>query len=87
MRQLALTSLLLLAACSSTEAEPLPSGQEYVFSHWDWCPDVPTAQCPYVRMGNDLYVLEPGGRIGNGPSVDIWTRRGVVVDAISLGDE
>ena len=87
MKRLALTSLLLLTACNSIEAEPFPSGEEYVFSHWDWCPDEPRAQCPYIRMNNDLYVLEPGGRISNGPSVDVWTRRGAVVEAIDLREE
>ena len=86
-RQLALASLLVLAACGSIEGPPLAGSDDYVFSHWDWCPDEPTAQCPYIRMNNDLYVLEPGGRISNGPSVDIWTRRGVVVEALNLEGE
>lgn len=86
-RLIAPAVLLTLAVCSGPSGPPLAGDDEYVFSHWDWCPDEPRAQCPYIRMNNDLYVLEPGGRISNGPSVDVWTRRGVVVEALNLEDE
>ena len=84
---LALAALLLLAGCTSPTATPLAGDQPYTLDSWDWCSEHPQLQCMRVRVGNDLFELQPGGRISNGPSVDIWTRRGVLVDALSLGDE
>lgn len=39
------------------------------------------AQCPMIRQGRSLFMLEPGQSIGDG--ADVWDVRGVTVDAFS----
>ena len=60
----------LLATGCTPSPKPEAKPQPEVTDLWYWCPNYPTLQCPAIRLGNEMYVLHHGQRMGDG--VDVW---------------
>ena len=88
MTRAAILALLVLAGCTT---DTIPVDRETVAAHeltdipWPWCTADQLLKCPYIRQGDELLMLGPGERIGDGTSFggDVWTVRGATVEAFS----
>ena len=83
MTRLAALLMLALAGCSTTTPDRATVAAHELVD-FTWCSPAQLHQCPMIRQGNELFLLEPEQRIGDG--ADIWDVRGATVDAFSEGE-
>ena len=83
MKRLALTSLLLLAGCSSAPAEPFEPTTPHNLVGWSISED--GSACPIWDLEQGITVWCGVHRIGEGP--DIWNAVGQNAIAVNVGDE
>jgi hypothetical protein len=85
MNRAALLALALLAGCSTAPTNRISVDAETVAAHelvgFDWCSPAQLHQCPMIRQGRSLFLLEPGQSIGDGARV--WDTRAVTIKAFS----
>ena len=82
MKRLALTSLLLLAACSSLPPDAFQPTTPHELVGFSI---VAGRSCPIWKLEHDTVVWCGPHRIGDGP--DIYDERGQDAVAVNLGDE
>ena len=83
MTRLAALLMIALAGCASPKPDRATVAAHELVD-FTWCSPAEIHQCPMIRQGNEMFLLQPGQRVGEGAR--IWDVRGATVDAFSEGE-